>query len=279
MEPAGATTTTGSTSRWATCTASATRAPTGLLHRARPRPQRPQAALPARQGAGGLLQHQRHDLHARPGARLRRLGRSCRRRQLALGHCLPTSSARGPLARCRLPWHGKGEKAANGASRSSACAGTSWTPLRPQRAAGRHPATDDFNRGNNEGVGYFEVNQKKGWRWNTSQGLPAPGARTRQPAGVDRRADRRAAGRTAAPWSAALHPRAGAGGGAAARARHARSDAVCRRRRHAAVAAALGHRPGRAAAPARHRPCSTICRAWAKTCRTTCRSARVRCRA
>jgi choline dehydrogenase len=34
------------------------------------------------------------------------------------------------------------------------------------------PATDDFNRGDNEGVGYFEVNQKNGWRWN-GQGLLA----------------------------------------------------------------------------------------------------------
>ena len=31
------------------------------------------------------------------------------------------------------------------------------------------PASDDFNRGSNEGVGYFEVNQKNGWRWNTSR--------------------------------------------------------------------------------------------------------------
>jgi choline dehydrogenase len=29
--------------------------------------------------------------------------------------------------------------------------------------------TDDFNRGDNEGCGYFEVNQKKGMRWNTAQ--------------------------------------------------------------------------------------------------------------
>ncbi len=31
------------------------------------------------------------------------------------------------------------------------------------------PASDDFNRGNNEGVGYFEVNQREGWRWNTAK--------------------------------------------------------------------------------------------------------------
>jgi choline dehydrogenase len=36
------------------------------------------------------------------------------------------------------------------------------------------PATDDFNRGVNEGVGYFEVNQKKGWRWNTAKAFLRP---------------------------------------------------------------------------------------------------------
>jgi choline dehydrogenase len=36
------------------------------------------------------------------------------------------------------------------------------------------PASDDFNRGNNFGVGYFEVNQKKGWRWNTAKAFLRP---------------------------------------------------------------------------------------------------------
>ncbi|WP_180683865.1 GMC family oxidoreductase [Tepidicella baoligensis] len=36
------------------------------------------------------------------------------------------------------------------------------------------PATDDFNRGNNEGVGYFEVNQRAGWRWNASKAFLRP---------------------------------------------------------------------------------------------------------
>ena len=36
------------------------------------------------------------------------------------------------------------------------------------------PATDDFNRGDNEGVGYFEVNQKGGWRWNTAKAFLRP---------------------------------------------------------------------------------------------------------
>ncbi len=36
------------------------------------------------------------------------------------------------------------------------------------------PATSDFNTGNNEGVGYFEVNQKSGWRWNSVKAFLNP---------------------------------------------------------------------------------------------------------
>ena len=36
------------------------------------------------------------------------------------------------------------------------------------------PATDDFNGGSNEGVGYFEVNQKNGFRWNTAKAFLRP---------------------------------------------------------------------------------------------------------
>jgi len=36
------------------------------------------------------------------------------------------------------------------------------------------PASEDFNRGDNEGVGYFEVNQKSGWRWNTAKAFLRP---------------------------------------------------------------------------------------------------------
>ncbi|HVZ43865.1 MAG TPA: GMC family oxidoreductase N-terminal domain-containing protein [Ramlibacter sp.] len=36
------------------------------------------------------------------------------------------------------------------------------------------PHTEDFNRGNNEGVGYFQVNQKNGWRWNTAKAFLRP---------------------------------------------------------------------------------------------------------
>ena len=36
------------------------------------------------------------------------------------------------------------------------------------------PPTEDFNRGDNEGVGYFEVNQKAGLRWSSSKAFLRP---------------------------------------------------------------------------------------------------------
>ncbi len=55
----------------------------------------------------------------------------------------------------------------------------SWEILDAFGAAAREagiPATDDFNRGDNEGVGYFEVNQRSGIRWNTSKAFLRPAA-------------------------------------------------------------------------------------------------------
>lgn len=48
----------------------------------------------------------------------------------------------------------------------------SWDILEAFRDAAAQtgiPNVEDFNRGDNEGCGYFEVNQKKGLRWNTAQ--------------------------------------------------------------------------------------------------------------
>ena len=36
------------------------------------------------------------------------------------------------------------------------------------------PKTNDFNQGNNEGCGYFQVNQNKGVRWTTAKGFLKP---------------------------------------------------------------------------------------------------------
>lgn len=53
----------------------------------------------------------------------------------------------------------------------------SWEILDAFREAAAQtgiPKTDDFNRGNNEGCGYFQVNQRSGFRWNTSKGFLRP---------------------------------------------------------------------------------------------------------
>jgi choline dehydrogenase len=53
----------------------------------------------------------------------------------------------------------------------------SWEILDAFQAAAAEvgiPRTDDFNRGDNEGCGYFQVNQKKGVRWTTAKGFLRP---------------------------------------------------------------------------------------------------------
>ncbi len=53
----------------------------------------------------------------------------------------------------------------------------SWEILDAFREAAAEtgiPKTEDFNRGDNEGCGYFHVNQRSGFRWNTSQAFLRP---------------------------------------------------------------------------------------------------------
>ena len=78
-------------------------------------------------------------------------------------------------------WHG-----AAGFDRSGVRAGgewrveqqrLSWRILDAFAAAAQQagiPPQHDFNRGNNEGVGYFEVNQRHGVRWNASKAFLRP---------------------------------------------------------------------------------------------------------
>jgi hypothetical protein len=116
------------------------------------------------------------------------------------------------------------------------------------------PASPDFNGGNNEGVGYFEVNQKAGWRWNASKAFLRP-VRHRPNLTVW----------TGAQAQRLLLARQPDGslrctGAEVLKDGHSRDGAAAREvvlsagsRGFAAVAAALGHRPGRLAAGARHR--------------------------
>lgn len=58
----------------------------------------------------------------------------------------------------------------------------SWEILDAFREAAAQvgiPKTDDFNRGNNEGCGYFQVNQRRGVRWNASRAFLRPIANRR----------------------------------------------------------------------------------------------------
>src|SRR5215208_6124091 len=52
-----------------------------------------------------------------------------------------------------------------------------WTVLDAWRAAAAQagiPPVEDFNRGDNEGSGYFHVNQKRGRRWSAARGFLKP---------------------------------------------------------------------------------------------------------
>ncbi|MCY0093783.1 GMC family oxidoreductase [Hoeflea ulvae] len=53
----------------------------------------------------------------------------------------------------------------------------SWEILEAWKTAATQagiPETQDFNRGDNFGVGYFKVNQRSGWRWSAAKGFLRP---------------------------------------------------------------------------------------------------------
>ena len=85
--------------------------------------------------------------------------------------CLPFFKRHEDHWRGADAWHGAGNEWRVERQRLS------WEILDAFAAAAREsgiPASDDFNRGDNEGVGYFEVNQRRGVRWNTSKGFLRP---------------------------------------------------------------------------------------------------------
>ena len=84
-----------------------------------------------------------------------------------------------------LPYFRRSEDYVHGADESHGTGGEwrveeqrlSWEILDAFRAAAAEcgiPRTDDFNRGDNEGCGYFQVNQRRGVRWSTSRGFLRP---------------------------------------------------------------------------------------------------------
>ena len=235
-----------------------------LQDRARGRARRARAQLSARQGAGRLLVDQRHDLHARPGGRLRPLAPAGPRRAGAGTTCCPTSSARRTTSTAPTTMHGAGGEWRVEEQRLS------WEILDAFRAAAAEvgiPPTDDFNRGDNEGCGYFQVNQRRGVRWSTAKAFLRPARARPEPDRADPRRRRPGSRSTAgARWACTFATRAGDAYAAVA----GRGGPRERRDRLAAAAAALRHRPGRAAGGAAASRWCTSSRRSAPTCRTTC---------
>jgi len=84
-----------------------------------------------------------------------------------------------------LPYFMKSEDQVRGADAAHGTGGEwrveemrlSWEILDAFREAAAEtgiPKTDDFNRGDNEGCGYFQVNQRRGVRWTTAKGFLRP---------------------------------------------------------------------------------------------------------
>jgi choline dehydrogenase-like flavoprotein len=240
-----------------------------VLHRARPRPERPQAALPARQGAGRLLQHQRHDLHARPARDYDHWAALWATPAGAGTTACPLQAPRRPLARrrCRRrPRLHKGARRRRVARREAAP--ELGDPRRLRRGRRRRPASRPPTTSTAATTKAWATSRSTsaGVRWNASKAFLRP-CRPPNLQVVDRRAGHAAAagrrrGRACAPWASRCCPLA-----AAAlpirRARGARSGPGRRRGGHAADPAAVGHRArcaaarstasARAARPARRR--------------------------
>ncbi len=84
-----------------------------------------------------------------------------------------------------LPWFKLSEDFCGGADELHGVGGewrveeprVDWPILHAFRAAAAEvgiPRTDDFNRGNNEGCGYFHVNQRRGVRWSAAKAFLRP---------------------------------------------------------------------------------------------------------
>ena len=128
------------------------------------------------------------------------------------------------------------------------------------------PKVDDFNRGDNEGCGYFQVNQRRGVRWTTAKGFLRP-ARGRPNLAVVTGAQVTGARARGAPLRAASpSARAGRSGGCGCGARSCWPRARSARRTCSRPPASGRGRSSRTSGSRS----GTSCRAWARTCRTTC---------
>ena len=117
-----------------------------------------------------LLLHQRDDLHARPGERLRLLG-ALGNRGWSWREVLPTSSASRTTPTGPTTLHGVGGELRVEERR------VSWEILDAWREAAAEcgiPKIAEFNRGDNFGNAYFQVNQRRGVRVNMVRAFLTP---------------------------------------------------------------------------------------------------------
>ena len=158
--------------RSVTCSPSATRAPIGCS-----RPKK-RAGLngraikyPRGKVIGGIVGHQRHDLDARTGGRLRSLAPA---RPERLG--VPTMSSR-PFRSLDDHFLGDTDHHGAGGEWRVEAPRLQWDVLGRIATAATEmgiAATPDFNTGDNAGVGVFHVNQKRGMRWSSARGFLKP---------------------------------------------------------------------------------------------------------
>ena len=89
-------------------------------------------------------------------------------------------------------------RAASGASAANVCAGTFSMRSRPRPSRPAFARIEDFNRGDNAGVSYFDVNQRGGLRVSSAKAFLKPRTLARQSHGVDAHARRATAVRARA---------------------------------------------------------------------------------
>ena len=232
------------------------------------RPQRPRARLSARQGAGRLLVDQRHDLHARPGGRLRPLAaaRQCR---LGLGRRAALfPQVRGPPCAARPTLHGAGGEWRVERQRLP------WPILDAVPRGGRgirHPARATISTtATTRAPAIFEVNQQRRHALEHGEGLPAPGAEAAATCASDRRRDRAPDVRRQARRPACAIALDGTACEAQRRRARCSSRPARSTRRSSSSSPASA---GPTCCATRHRRRATTCPASARTCRIICRSA------
>ena len=137
------------------------------------------------------------------------------------------------------------------------------------------PKIAEFNRGDNFGSAYFQMNQRRGVRWSATKAFLRPVLQRPNLTVLHRRArrarrrSRRATARSARRASSSRAD----GDGTTLRARGARCILAAGAIGSPQILQLSGVGPAALLAAARHRGRRTICPASARTCTTTCRSA------